>query len=132
MHFKEQGKKLVLLRTKYCAVAKRGMTQTVGRISHDMDGIPADILECLTSSEVIQLEGYFGKWKLDLDKRDDLEALRQLSGNIKKSINALDCPEALEELAPDEIQDIENGIECLRVALGKVRVHKLFAVMERL
>ncbi len=60
MHVRQQGSVLVLIRTTYDPIRKRGVQTTLARIPADTrpDGVPAEVLSQLTSDEVGQLRDY--------------------------------------------------------------------------
>lgn len=116
MHIRQQGSVLVLIRTTYDPVRKRGVQTTVARIpAHTRpDGVPSEVLSQLNLDESGQLRDY-------LAARADGERQEQLKVNLRAvQLVMRNAVEALEEgLKPKDAGEVWEAMTALQKALKK-------------
>lgn len=116
MHVRQQGSVLVLIRTTYDAIRKRGVQSTVARIpAHTRpDGVPTEVLSQLNPEESAQLRDY-------LAARADGERQEQLKSNLRAvQLVMRNAVEALEAgLQPKDAGEVWEAMTALQKALKK-------------
>jgi hypothetical protein len=117
MHVRQQGSVLVLIRTTYDAVRKRGVQSTVGRLpayTHP-DNVPAEVLSQLNEDEKAQLRDYLTA-RADGERQERQKTyLNTLSFSIKEAVTALEAG-----LQPKDAGAVWESIATLQKALKKV------------
>lgn len=90
MHFREQGRSLQLVRTKYDAERRRGVQTVVGRMPLYTYEIPQEILPLLEPEEVAQLRDYLAAVKSGRDAENLSRSLRLVVGDLETATKALE------------------------------------------
>lgn len=116
MHVRQQGSVLVLIRTTYDPVRKRGVQTTVARIpAHTRpDGVPSEVLSQLNLDESAQLRDYLTA-RADGERQERQKTyLNTLSFSIKEAVTALEAG-----LQPKDAGAVWEAIATLQKALKK-------------
>lgn len=116
MHVRQQGSVLVLIRTTYDAVRKRGVQTTVARIpahTHP-DDVPAEVLSQLTPEESAQLRDYLAA-RADGERQEQLKTnLRAVQLVMRTAVEALEAG-----LQPKDAGEVWEAMTALQKALKK-------------
>ncbi|MHA7114883.1 hypothetical protein ACX0KM_12050 [Pseudomonas promysalinigenes] len=115
MRIKAVGNKIKLIRTDYCQIDGRKREKIIASISDQAIAVPFDVVPLLTSEEISQVERALMKEyraKLDDSHRAVLKAGLVEAGTL--ALDALDRPEIVGSLTPDEVAALWSVLDRLR------------------